>query len=79
MTETWGTSFDETEVHVEHIIAYWSCTFKDAELRYSTTEHEALGAKEGLIKFQPFIEGEQVLLITDHAALQWAHTYENAN
>ena len=66
-------------VHVECIIAYWSRTFKDTELRYSTTEHEALGAKEGLVKFQPFIEGEHILLIADHAALQWAHTYKNAN
>ena len=47
--------------------------------RTYTTEHEALGAKEGLVKFQPFIEGEHILLITDHAALQWARTYENAN
>jgi hypothetical protein len=78
-TETWGPSFNETVVHVERVIAYWSHTFKDAELRYSKMEHEALGAKEGLVKFQPFIEGEQILLITDHAALQWARTYENAN
>jgi hypothetical protein len=75
----WGTSFDDTEVYVERVIAYWSRTFKDAELQYSTTEHKALGAKEGLVKFQPFIEGEHVLLVTDHAALQWARTYENAN
>ena len=43
------------------------------------TEREALAAKESLIHFQPFIEGERVLLVTDHAALTWAKTYENAN
>jgi hypothetical protein len=53
--------------------------FKSAETRYSTTEREALAAKEGLVKFQPFIEGEDILLVTDHSALQWARTYENAN
>lgn len=31
------------------------------------------------MKFQPFIEGEKLALVTDHAALQWAKTYENAN
>jgi hypothetical protein len=31
------------------------------------------------VKFQPFIEGEQIILVTDHSALQWAKTYENAN
>ena len=64
---------------MERVIAYWSRTFKAAETRYSTTEREALAAKEGLVKFQPFIEGEKILLVTDHSALQWARTYENSN
>jgi hypothetical protein len=64
---------------VERVIAYWSRSFKGAETRYSTTEREALAAKEGLVRFQPMIEGEKILLVTDHSALQWARTYENAN
>ncbi|RDB30586.1 hypothetical protein Hypma_005926 [Hypsizygus marmoreus] len=75
----WSTTFDATTVHVERVIGYWSRTFKGAEQRYATTEREALAAKEGLVKFQPFIEGETVTLVTDHAALQWARTYENSN
>ena len=75
----WGATFNETIVHVERVIAYWSRSLKSAERNYSTTEREALGAKEALVKFQPFIEGETVILITDHAALQWARVYENAN
>jgi hypothetical protein len=42
------------------------------EQNYSATEREALGAKEALVKFQPFIEGEDIIRVTDHAALQWA-------
>ena len=42
-------------------------------------EQEALGLKEGLVKFQAIIEGEKVICITHHAALQWAQTYENTN
>jgi len=38
-----------------------------------------LGVKEALVKFQPFIEGERNIVITDHATLVWARTYENAN
>ena len=77
--DVWGATLDDTIVLVEHVIAYWSRTFKAAERNYSATEREALGAKEALVKFQPFIEGETVILITDHAALQWARVYENAN
>jgi hypothetical protein len=78
-TSSWAAEFEQTVVYVERVIAYWSRTFKSAETRYSTTEREALAAKEGLVKFQPFIEGEKILLVTDHAALVWARTYENAN
>ena len=77
--DQWGTDFDSSVVHVERVIGYWSRTFKGAETRYSTTEREALAAKEGLVKFQPYIEGEKILLVTDHSALQWARTYENSN
>lgn len=77
--DIWAPDFDDTMVHVEHVICYWSRTLKSAEHNYSAMEHEALGAKEALVQFQPFIEGEVIILITDHAALQWAHVYESAN
>ncbi|GJF00591.1 polyprotein [Phanerochaete sordida] len=77
--DQWAESLNSSQVHVERVIGYWSRTFKPAERNYSATEREALAAKEGLVKFQPFIEGENVALVADHAALQWAHTYENAN
>jgi hypothetical protein len=38
-----------------------------------------LALKEGLIKFQPYIEGETILAVTDHAALQWSKTFQNVN
>ena len=77
--DKWGDVFESSVVHVERVIVYWSRTFKSAECHYSTTEREALAAKEGLAKFQPFIEGEKISLIMDHSALQWARTYENSN
>src|SRR5260370_33180529 len=52
---------------------------KSAERNYSATEWEALGIKEALVKFQPFIKGEKNIVITDHTALVWARTYKNAN
>ena len=75
----WAADVEDTTVFVERVIAYWSRSLKSAERNYSATEREALGVKEALVRFQPFIEGEKNIVITDHAALQWARTYENAN
>jgi len=54
---------------VERVIAYWSRTLKSAERNYSPTEREALSLRDGLVKFQPYIEGEKILAVTDHSAL----------
>jgi hypothetical protein len=78
-TPNWAAHWEDTELPVEQVIAYYSHVLASAETQYSATEREALAAKESLVKFQPFIEGEQILLITDHAALTWAKTYENVN
>ena len=43
------------------------------------TEKEALALKEALVKFQPIIEGEEIMAITDHSALTWSRTYQNIN
>ena len=75
----WQANWERTLVPVERVVAYWSRVLAPAETRYSATEREALAAKESLVRFQPFIEGERVLLVTDHSALTWAKTYENVN
>ena len=72
-------NFEDTVVYVERVIAYWLRTLKAAERNYSPTEREALALKEGLIKFQAYIEGEEVVAITDHAALTWSKTFQNLN
>src|ERR1700742_2038556 len=75
----WAKNFEDTIVNVERVIAYWSRSLKPAEQNYSPTEREALALKEGLIKFQSYIEGEKVEAITDHAALTWSKTFQNVN
>ena len=78
-SKSWGATLEETWVYIERVIAYWSRILKPAERNYSPTEREALALKEGLIKFQPYIEGETILAVTDHAALQWSKTFQNVN
>ena len=75
----WDKEFENTTVSVERVIAYWSRTLKPAERNYSPMEREALALRDGLIKFQPYIEGEKVIAITDHAALIWSRTFQNVN
>ena len=75
----WNAEFEETTVYVERVIAYWSRVLQSAERNYSPTEREALALKEGLIKFQPYLEGEKILAITDHAALTCSKTFQNVN
>ncbi|SJL06611.1 uncharacterized protein ARMOST_09953 [Armillaria ostoyae] len=77
--QEWKVDFEDMDVWVKRVIGYYSRRFRKAEVRYSATEREALAAKEGLIRFQPFIEGVKTALVTDHATLQWAKTYENSN
>jgi hypothetical protein len=75
----WANEFEDTLVDIERVVAYWSRVLKSAEQNYSPTEKEALALKEGLIKFQPYLEGERIVAITDHAALTWSRTFQNVN
>ena len=50
----WEDNFEDTIVHIERVISYWSQTLKSAEQNYSPTEREALALKDSLVKFQPF-------------------------
>jgi RNase H-like domain found in reverse transcriptase len=75
----WEPEFEETIVHVERVIAYWSRTLKPAEWNYSPTEREALALWDGLVKFQPYTEGEKITAVTNHAALVWSRRFQNVN
>ena len=77
----WGGILDETWIYIEKAITYWSRVLKPAEWNYSPTEWEALVLKEGLIKFQPYVdvEGKVILAVTDHIALTWSKTIQNIN
>jgi len=75
----WNDKFEETEVFIERVIAYWSRLLKSTKKNYSPTEKEVLALKDALVKFQPLIKGKRITTITDHSTLTWSKTYNNVN
>jgi Reverse transcriptase (RNA-dependent DNA polymerase)/RNase H-like domain found in reverse transcriptase/Aspartyl protease len=75
----WASSFEETYVFIERVDAYWARVLKKEQRNYSAMEIEVLAGKEALLHFQAIIEGELIVLITDHSALTWASVFSNYN
>jgi len=71
----WDDKFEETEVFIERVIAYWSRLLKSAK----RTTHHQKGGSHTQVKFQPLSEGKRITAITDHSALTWSRTYNNIN
>ena len=61
----------------EHPIAYASRSLSKAERNYATTELECLSAIWALEKFRPYLEGQDITLITDHSSLKWLQNIKN--
>ena len=55
----------------ERVVAYYSRTFKDAELNYHTTEKECLAVISCVREWRSYIYGSSFKVITDHSALKW--------
>ncbi|CAN6695192.1 unnamed protein product [Malus baccata var. baccata] len=61
-----------------HVIYYASRTLNDAQLNYSTTEKELLAVVFALDKFRSYLLGTKVIIFTDHAALKYLLTKNEA-
>jgi hypothetical protein len=59
---------------VERVVAYMSKTFSDAERRYCTTRKELLAIIFALKHWRHYLIGREVLVRSDHSALQYLLT-----
>lgn len=60
-------------------IAFVSRATSRSERNYAATELECTAMTWALCKFTPYIDGSDVTLVTDHAALQWLLAYKGSN
>ena len=61
-----------------HAIAYAIKTLTRAQLNYATTEKELLAVVLAIDKFRSYLVGSKVIVYTDHAALKYLLTKEDA-
>lgn len=61
-----------------HVIYYTSKTLNEAKKNYTTTEKELLVVVFALDKFRSYLVGSLVIIFTDHAALKYLLTKQDA-
>ena len=60
------------------MVYYASKTLNEAQRNYSTTEKELLTIVYALDKFRAYLIGENIIIFTDHSALKYLLTKQNA-
>ena len=60
------------------VIHYVSHTLNDAQLNYATTENELLAIVFAFDKFRPYLIGNKVIVHTDHLAIKYLMTKNDA-
>ncbi|XP_061340082.1 uncharacterized protein LOC133286654, partial [Gastrolobium bilobum] len=61
-----------------HVIYYASKILNDAQKNYATTEKELLAIVYAFDKFRPYLLGSKVIVYTDHAALKYLLSKQDA-
>ena len=64
-----GSTLSQMFDNEEHPVAYASCSFTDTQRRWSTVERECYAIVFALKKFDNFIYGREVSIVTDHNPL----------
>ena len=60
------------------MVYYASKTLNEAQRNYTTTEKELLAVVYALDKFRAYLIGTEIIIFTDHSALKYLLTKQNA-
>ena len=61
-----------------YVVYYVSKTLNEAQRNYTTTEKELLAVVYALDKFRAYLIGSNIIIFTDHSALKYLLTKQNA-
>ena len=61
-----------------HVVYYASKTLNETQRNYTTTENELLAVVYALDKFRAYLVGSDIVIFTDHSALKYLLTKQNA-
>ena len=73
-----GAVLGQREDGKPHVVYYASKTLNEAQRNYTTTEKELLAVVYALDKFRAYLVGADIVIFTDHAALKFLLTKQNA-
>ena len=73
----WGCTLSQTRDGKAYVVAYASGKWSQAEMRYSTTEHELLAVIRAARRFRHLLLGVHFKVVTDHQALKWLWSLDN--
>ncbi|XP_061349940.1 uncharacterized protein LOC133295159 [Gastrolobium bilobum] len=73
-----GVVLGQRKAKLLHVIYYASKILNDAQKNYATTEKELLAIVYAFDKFRSYLLGSKVIVYTDHAALKYLLTKQDA-
>jgi hypothetical protein len=62
-----------------HPLGYWLRQLNPAEVNYSATKEEALPVVWSIKVLKPYLEGQEFIVRTDHAAFTWLFSDDGDN
>ena len=68
----------QREDGIPHVVYYASKTLNEAQRNYTTTKKEMLVVVYSLDKFRAYLVGSDIVIFTDHSALKYLLTKQNA-